>query len=673
MKYIAIFCLSYFAFIPFASSEEYKEIKFLVFNEWGNEAGKLGTVTPEGEYMPPGPYNVDNKGNIWIVDPANNRVVKFDSTGNFSYQFHCSESRNVLDIAISPYGLIFLRVVVQSDTLPLFHKIICYSPKGEKLYEFEIPPRHLWPTVFGGNYIEIDEAGNIFADFTNYYVIKFSAYGKELTSQYDRLGWLRTKGNYYIKIWHSGGRIKFGDKILNKWGDPILDLGEIPVNPCALIGFIGIDAKGNFYIIFGDTLLDHVRCLKIDPVGSILADFKIKRDYFAMTLSSTVSYRVDNKGRIYVAVPELSEEKIEPKSIFRKWRRLIIWKYEPLPTYRGQLYEKKLLFSVTVGKADSQIVQTLDREGGYRSVSQFTVDESNNVYLVDSGYIKKFTPTGKFLCKFKLRKEKGILVGLAANSTYLYSLYISRGKPEGSCRWTLFQHASTRDTVIRILQEKTVKDTAAWEVVKLIFSTYPQGAIALDRDGFLYLYDFYSGDTLLQLDSLGNVRKKLFAGKLSIRGKASLLYSCGKYYTIEKHLTRESFFEIRDIKGNKIWKHKGSCAYIIGIDSTGMIYVGYHTGPSGVISVINPKHKLINRLIAEISFPPWWDIVDKTPWTIFPYIIYPYVVTDNGNIYELNWVKSESKLDRYGIERRSIKNVQIWCYTLKTETSETSQ
>ncbi|HEY0071029.1 MAG TPA: hypothetical protein VGE04_13765, partial [Chloroflexia bacterium] len=159
----------------------------------------------------PSGLDVDREGNLYVVDAANHRIQKFDSSGKF---------------------------------------LTMWGQQGREVGQFEFTYDHpLGDLVLGG--VAVDAQNNVLvADLANARVQKFDASGQFLGQWGERGGRLNGKlqlpygidtdsaGNVYVTDFENFMGIKYDPD-----GKYITDL-----NPFGIPGFVAVDAQDNIYV-----------------------------------------------------------------------------------------------------------------------------------------------------------------------------------------------------------------------------------------------------------------------------------------------------------------------------------------------------------------------------------------------------------------------------------------
>jgi sugar lactone lactonase YvrE len=225
---------------------------------------------------------IDNSGNIYVADPGNNRIQKFDSTGNFmrffgGYGNDPGKFNYPVGIKVDGQGFIYV-----ADTQN--KRIQKLDPSGN--------PDLFFDTDKAPYAVEVDDSGNIYVlegnDLSKYdssgttLYWKTGRYGSEGQFSFDRPRGLAIDSNgdiYVADTWHSC-IAKFDAQGSFVWqfsvpgGDAVFD--------------VAIDGNGNIYAA------EHYswRIGVFDPNGSWIKD--IPAQYYAVSVS------VDFAGNLYV-------------------------------------------------------------------------------------------------------------------------------------------------------------------------------------------------------------------------------------------------------------------------------------------------------------------------------------------------------------------------------------
>jgi tripartite motif-containing protein 71 len=303
----------------------------------------------------------DAAGNIYVADygGGNNRIEKFDASGNYLMQFPVGW---VVGVAVDPSGNIYTSTSGQAP-------IGKYDSSGNLITNLNLSdPLGTWhPGIVS------DTSGNIYiADFNNNKVKKIDGNGTILlsfgsagssTGQFDNLSGIAVdaSGDIYVGDAVNNGRIQKFDasgNFLMQFYVPLSSLGY-------LIG-ITIDPAGNIYV--GDNTNTVV--FKFDSAGDLL--HKI--------VSGTGSFTTPNGNRFHpLQVTKDSQGNI----------------YADDDWYGG-------IFKFNANG------DFLLKFGGYGSnpdqfswPSDIAIDSSDNVYVSDCGSsVKKFAQDGTFITSF---------------------------------------------------------------------------------------------------------------------------------------------------------------------------------------------------------------------------------------------------------------------------------
>jgi len=249
--------------------------KVVVDCSFGSGDGEVGCIIPEGE-IPTGPcdFKIDGEGNIYICDGVNNRIVVFDSNGNFLRNLSIGRPGIIsVDLKGNIYTLKTKKV--ENGRLKTF--IRKYSPYGELLKEVELcdyPPRGPLPVFFP----QLDYRGRVYLWEGGRLVI----FDEDLNRIKDTL-WLNP--DFYTHHW-SGWRVPSREE-LKKTKEEVITLitpqGKrisIPApkewktpfsKDCSIEG---VDRFGNVYVWICGWKFAHPRIpsriLKFSPTGEFL-------------------------------------------------------------------------------------------------------------------------------------------------------------------------------------------------------------------------------------------------------------------------------------------------------------------------------------------------------------------------------------------------------------------
>jgi|GEM_PF-3923725 len=291
------------------------ECGLLMQVEWGSGTGELGYLA-EGESgscpRKPFRFQIDAKGNIYVADLYNQRIVQFSSTGDFIRNFGIptlEDNECIGDVAVGGG-----RIAVATTA-----HIYVYDQNDDSLKILE------WPADAGqyglcsedaaGRKVQADDEGNVYACGVGSYerggtVVQFDNNGHShifFTGSFNHLvvGW---DGFVYIE------QIDYGDTAKNSSGSRVLrfdfkgeQVGEItiPGRDLAKVDLIypglliGVDARGNLYTnvvnVFRDReLVFREALIQIDAGGNISRI--IERDEWTRPAADIV----DKNGNLYI-------------------------------------------------------------------------------------------------------------------------------------------------------------------------------------------------------------------------------------------------------------------------------------------------------------------------------------------------------------------------------------
>ena len=233
------------------------------FDSSGNFLAKWGSSgTGDGQFDRPGGIAVDLSGNVYVADTFNQRIEKFDAAGNFLAKWGFSgggngQFYNPYGIAISPSGNVYV-----ADTFN--DRIQVFDSSGNFLFQFAGPG--LGNGQLGFPYgLAIAPSGNVYvADTNNNRIQEFTSAGVYVT-QWGSFGSgsgnfrapedvaVDSAGNVYV-VESIGRRVQKFDpsgSYITQWGSVGTGDGQFS-NP----GGITIDNSGNIYV--ADTTNDRV-------------------------------------------------------------------------------------------------------------------------------------------------------------------------------------------------------------------------------------------------------------------------------------------------------------------------------------------------------------------------------------------------------------------------------
>lgn len=290
--------------------------RILITARVGDEPGEIGIfLPPEGRPVVPTAIALDGEGNIYVFDAVNQRVVKYDSEGNFISSITPNPPMygSAKDMCIGDNGAIYLL-----DGAGLF--VRQYTQKGELVLEY---PKPDWVEYLRS--ISLDHEGNLRAQVAELdfdvqdvravlgdarKVVTVLGNSREVFSREQQLRASRTGILLGGDTWIGGyGRSDDGKEILifNERDAvilrlPILDIGAVTLDAWA-------DKDGNLYFVMPMLRLSEVpdALYKFDPRGSMVAHFPVPAPCYAYPERRFV---IDNAGNVYQLLPLRDEVQV---------------------------------------------------------------------------------------------------------------------------------------------------------------------------------------------------------------------------------------------------------------------------------------------------------------------------------------------------------------------------
>lgn len=263
---------------------------------------------------PPGRFNgfrrvtntaLDSLGSVYVVDQVNNRIQKFDSSGNFILAWGCRGSRN--GQFSEPHGI----TVDSADNIYVSerrnHRIQKFDSSGKFLMAIGSSGEHS-QRVTDPTGVAVDSHGNVYVVCSfNHQIMKFDPSGKLITAwgsygegngQFEGPNSIAIDSldNLYISDYANNRVQKFDSSgnFLAAWGsscgkstDGILQMNS-PQG-------IDVDASGKVYV--ADTY--NYRIGKYDPQGNFIDAWRCEAVEMP-NYSAPDSIAVDDSGRMYI-------------------------------------------------------------------------------------------------------------------------------------------------------------------------------------------------------------------------------------------------------------------------------------------------------------------------------------------------------------------------------------
>jgi len=270
----------------FLFKQEYSE-RLLIEGNIGSGPGELLWETID--YLPTGPtsFAVNGRKEVFILDFLNNRVVKFDKSGNYAENFPQEKTGKLMDITFDKNDNIYIEYVsgdigiydadmILKRALDLKRLVPPITPK---ITPVEVTSRNtilmVNPQINRENeIIEVDTTGDI------------------LNTRDKTDGYILTKGEYYVE--EKAGE---GKSLYNNQDKQIFSVRKLKLEDGSP-EIVGIDSSLNIYFKEGVEGSMQDRIIKVNPGGRILADFSITYSSGHTDVCRTV--RVSEDGNVYV-------------------------------------------------------------------------------------------------------------------------------------------------------------------------------------------------------------------------------------------------------------------------------------------------------------------------------------------------------------------------------------
>jgi DNA-binding beta-propeller fold protein YncE len=228
-----------------------------MWGEPGKGPGQFNFLRANGDEI--GAVALDALGNVYVADNANQRIQKFDATGNFLIEWGISGEGD--GQFVSPVGIGVDQqgnVYVIDDSRDDIQK---FDSNGKFLLKWGSHGQEDGQLNYTGQ-LAVDDQGNVFiADFANHRVQKFDGMGKFI-SKWGTLGkepgqfndpidvTIDPQGNVYVAEYAVHPPYTYRVQLFNNkgdflgvWGGPGKDDGEF-THPLA----VAVDSHGNIYV-----------------------------------------------------------------------------------------------------------------------------------------------------------------------------------------------------------------------------------------------------------------------------------------------------------------------------------------------------------------------------------------------------------------------------------------
>lgn len=181
--WLSVFFVTFFSIAIATEQFGAKEI-IVVKGHIGSGRGEFGfKVFREGGWIEPSAIAIDQKGNIYVADPLNSRVQKFDKNGKFLFELKLSIEKKRFEKIVDDL------TIDDEDNLYILSgheaRIYKYAPAGKLLKSINLADKDItwienkkeWRKGIPSRKVVVDVAGNIYLQGWNE-LIKFNSEGE---------------------------------------------------------------------------------------------------------------------------------------------------------------------------------------------------------------------------------------------------------------------------------------------------------------------------------------------------------------------------------------------------------------------------------------------------------------------------------------------------------------
>ncbi len=287
-------CVSIFVVITvficsncFLLNEKYHE-NLLIDGKIGSGPGEIRWETID--YLPTGPtsFGINNRGEIFILDYLNHRVVKFDIKGNYNDEILQGAHQNLMDIAFNSKGDVFIEYA--SGDVSIYDRGLSFI----QTLDIKPPVPPITPEM---THLEATDHGTVLLVDPNRdqvdQIIEVDTTGNIVRTKDNFKGYVETKGQYYVKSQSSGNMILYNASN-NKAIFSLKKLNAGKEEPRV----IGVDSLKNVYFLIPMETSMQDRIVKVNHRGWRRADFTVKTSPGHADVCRTI--RVSPGGKVFV-------------------------------------------------------------------------------------------------------------------------------------------------------------------------------------------------------------------------------------------------------------------------------------------------------------------------------------------------------------------------------------
>lgn len=255
-----------------------------------SKPGEFGHYSSEETYLSPDAFTVAPNGDIYISDPLNKRIQKYNSSGQFLSVIPIPDGKAVVDICVDDNNNLFLLRYGSKGRGELGCVDKC-DQNGKLIVNY---PAFI-DVKRTANFVHCDNKGRVFIQGVSYGFCQIGTSAGPLSFEQQKSS-LR-EGSLGINSVTADSNLYFKDGYLISFdGDTTQTFHSTAVS------FFGVDEHQNLYTEEYDDERGSMIIRKYDPRGSLIAEFQYdcEKPYTGLFKVGFICTFLDSKGNIYV-------------------------------------------------------------------------------------------------------------------------------------------------------------------------------------------------------------------------------------------------------------------------------------------------------------------------------------------------------------------------------------